>query len=249
MLDNVVDLNYYPSEESRRSNMRHRPIGLGVMGYAEAFVQCGIDYESEEHLVWADQVFEVIAYHAIVTSRVLARSRGVYESFDGSLWSQGILPIDTARNRETSVYSAEAWDRVRELAKQGMRNCNLTAVAPTATIANIAGTTPCTEASEHRVFKTENIGGLYRVVEPCQQNNRPEITKTAYEIAPEWQVRAAAVRQKWVDQAQSFIMYFKADVKGREFADIYDLAWRLGLKSTYYLKKQKTSSAAKKVGA
>jgi len=249
MLDNVIDLNYYPSDESRRSNMRHRPIGLGVMGYAEALVQCGIDYESEEHLKWADEVFEVISYHSIVSSSVLARTRGRYESFEGSLWSQGILPIDTARNRETNVYSAEAWDRVRELAKQGMRNCNLMAVAPTATIANIAGTTPCTEASEHRVFKKENIGGLYRVVEPCQQYNRPEITKTAYEISPEWQIRPAAVRQKWVDQSQSLNIYCKADTKGREVAAIYDLAWRLGLKSTYYLKKQKTSSAAKKVGA
>lgn len=248
MLDNVIDLNYYPSKESRKSNMRHRPIGLGVMGYAEALVQCGIDYESEEHLEWADQVFETIAYHSIVTSSILARTRGSYESFDGSLWSEGVLPIDTARERGFSRYSPEAWDRVRELAKQGMRNCNLLAIAPTATIANIAGTTPCTEASEHRVFKKENIGGLYRVVEPCQKYNRPDITKTAYEIAPEWTIRAAAVRQKWVDQSQSLNLNFKADVKGRDIADIYDLAWRVGLKSTYYLKKQKTSAATKKVG-
>lgn len=248
MLDNVIDLNFYPSEDSRRSNLKHRPIGLGVMGYAEALVKCGIDYESEAHLEWADKVFEVIAYHSIVASSILGRKRGNYESFEGSLWSQGILTHDTARSHGHSHFSAAAWDRVRQLAKQNMRNCNLIAIAPTATIANIAGTTQCTEASAYRIYKKENIGGLYRVVEPCQKHNRPDVTKMAYEIDPIWLIRSAAVRQKWVDQAQSLNIFCPAHYTGRDIAAIYDLAWREGLKSTYYLMKPKNNAGMKKVG-
>ncbi len=248
MLDNVIDLNFYPSPESKRSNLQHRPIGLGVMGYAEALVKCGIHYESEAHLQWADEVFETISYYAIATSASLARDRGSYETFEGSLWSKGVLTIDTARTRGYRRFTTAQWDALREFAKGGMRNCNLLAVAPTATIANIGGTTQCTEASAHRVYKKENIGGLYRVVEPCQRHNRPDITPMAYEIDPVWLIRSAAIRQKWVDQAQSLNLFVPAHYTGRDIAAVYDLAWREGLKSTYYLMKPKNNAAMKKVG-
>lgn len=248
MLDNVIDLNYYPSEESRNSNLRHRPIGLGVMGYAEALNMCGIDYESQAHLDWANELFQMISYHAIWASCNLAKERGAYDSFSGSLWSQGILTPHTAPQEATGLVTGdymatEMWDALAdEVAKHGIRNCNLLAIAPTATIANIAGTTACTELSTMPSYSKANLGGTFKVFDPAMLHN-PELAKFAYDIDQKWTILPAAVRQIWIDQAQSTNLFRKAGTNGRTVAEWYMLAWQYGLKSTYYLKNQKKTAA------
>jgi ribonucleoside-diphosphate reductase alpha chain len=252
MLDNVINLNFYPSEEARNSNLRHRPIGLGVMGYAEALNMCGIDYESQEHLEWAHAVFECISFNAILMSCELAQERGAYESFNGSLWSKGILTPKTAKDSAKALVEAtiseEDWNWLSELVtKHGLRNCNLLAIAPTATIANIAGTTACTELPIQPSYLKSNLSGSFKFVDPSLRHN-PERCRYAYSIDQEWAIRAAAVRQIFIDQAQSLNLFKAKDIKGREVLEWYLLAWRLGLKSTYYLKNQKKNSDAKKAG-
>lgn len=149
MLDNVIDINFYPSDRAKASNLKHRPIGMGVMGYTELLVQRGIDWESEEHLQFADELFEQVSYAAIEASCELAIERGTYESFQGSKWSRGILPIDTARDKTQRL----DWESLRaKVVAHGVRNSNMMAIAPTATISNIVGTTPCIEPIFEREF-------------------------------------------------------------------------------------------------
>ena len=242
MLDNVIDLNFYPTEKARRSNLKSRPVGLGVMGWTDYIVEAGYDWESNEHLQETDFVFETLSYWAIRSSMELAVEKGRYETFEGSKWSKGILPIDTARKLPvewlTDCYDHE-WDMLREAVKKhGMRNSNCMAIAPTATIANIVGTTACIEPIYKQVFVKENKSGKFKVVDPAMRHNSPELCKTAFEIDQTWLIKAAAVRQQWIDQSQSVNLFKKADVKGNVISDWYFLAWELGLKSTYYLKQQ-----------
>ena len=239
MLDNVIDLNYYPTEDSRRSNLRHRPVGLGVMGYAEALLKSGIDWESEEQVAFSDVIMEAISFFAISASADLASERGAYQTFEGSLWSQGILPIDTARDKQSRLFSVDDWAQLREQARRGMRNSNCMAIAPTATIANIVGTTECCQPIYERVSTKENLSGSFDVPNPLAKYNRPELVKTVWEVGQEWLVRAAAARQKWIDQSQSLNLYMNVNMRGRDLDALYTLAWRLGLKTTYYLKIQK----------
>jgi len=228
MLDNVIDINFYPSDRAEASNMKHRPIGLGVMGYTEYLVQRGIDWESFEHLAEVNKLFEKISFFAIDASCELAKERGAYASFDGSKWSRGILPIDTARN---PIATTMDWAGLREkIRTYGMRNSNVMAIAPTATISNIVGTTATIEPVFEREVTKSNLSGSFVVVDPALRHGRPELCKEAFEIDPTWIIRAAAVRQKWLDQAQSVNIFVKAGV--------YMNAWKLGLKTTYYLRSQ-----------
>ncbi|MFW6855283.1 ribonucleoside-diphosphate reductase subunit alpha [Burkholderia gladioli] len=237
MLDNVIDINFYPSERARLANMRHRPVGLGVMGYMEYLVQSGIDFESYEHLNFADDLFEAWSYHAISASVNLAIERGPYSSFKGSKWDQGILPIDSARAVGNTPKAA--WGKLRaEVMKYGIRNSNCMAIAPTATISNIAGTTPCIEAAVDLVYSKTNLSGDFLVVDPTLKYRRPDLAKTMFEIDPFWVVRAAARRQKWIDQAQSTNIFARKGTTGKKLAEIYELAWREGLKTTYYLRTE-----------
>lgn len=252
MLDNVIDLNYYPSESSRKSNLQHRPIGLGVMGYAEALNMCGVSYESQEHLEWADKVFECISFHAIAASCELAKERGAYSSFNGSLWSKGILTPHTASEAAKALtereFNSDEWAMLAgEVAKHGMRNCNLLAIAPTATIANIVGTTACTEVSQEPVYKKANLGGSFKVFDPCMLHN-PDLCCYSFDVDQTWFIKSAAVRQKWIDQSQSLNLFRKGHMRGREIGEWYLLAWKLGLKSTYYLKNEKANATMKKAG-
>jgi ribonucleoside-diphosphate reductase alpha chain len=243
MLDNVIDLNFYPTEKARRSNLKNRPVGLGLMGWTDYVVSEGIDWESNEHLKRSDAVFESLSYWAIRSSMNLAIEKGRYETFEGSKWSKGILPIDTARklpvewlDRESCLFE---WGALREAVKtHGMRNSNCMAIAPTATISNIVGTTACIEPIYKQVFVKENKSGKFKVVDPAMRHNRPELCKTAFEIDQTWLIKAAAVRQQWIDQSQSVNLFKSANVKGNVISDWYFLAWELGLKSTYYLKQQ-----------
>lgn len=175
MLDNVIDVNYYPTVEAERSNFRHRPIGLGLMGFHDALYMMNINFDSDEAVRFADESMELISYHAILSSADLARERGAYSSFKGSKWDRGIFPVDTLallereRGSETSV-SKEGrldWTPVRNAVRQyGMRNSNTMAMAPTATISNIVGSVPTIEPIYKNIYVKSNMNGEFIVVNP-----------------------------------------------------------------------------------
>ena len=243
MLDNVIDLNFYPSDRAKESNLRHRPVGMGVMGYTEFLVAQGIDWESVEHLEAADLFFEHLSYYAIEASSNLAMERGAYPSFMGSKWSKGILPIDTAHPKAGGGRGTLNWAVLRQkVVKQGMRNSNTMAIAPTATISNIVGTTPCIEPVFERETVKSNLSGQFKWVDPSLRYGRPELCKEAFEIDQLWLVRAGARRQKWIDQSQSLNIFAKRGIKGKDLALIYMTAWELGLKTTYYLRTQSVTA-------
>lgn len=250
MLDNVIDLNFYPSDRARDSNMRHRPVGLGIMGETEAKVACGIAFDTPEGVTFSDNAMELISFHAIKASMNLAKERGSYETFAGSKWNMGILPIHTARTKE-SLLGMEAWDDLaRQVMHGGMRNSNTMAIAPTATISVIVGTTPCNEPIFEIERTEKNMSGLFKVLDPCVKYGRRDLLKTVWEIEPIWVLRSAAARQKWIDQAQSTNIFVKQGARGKDLADIYMTAWKLGLKTTYYLRGQsKTKTVAPDVKA
>ncbi|MEJ8025462.1 ribonucleoside-diphosphate reductase subunit alpha [Acinetobacter baumannii] len=245
MLDNVIDINFYPSSRARNGNLRHRPIGLGVMGYAEYLIKRGIAFDSEEHLVEADKLFEMISYYAIEASSDLAAERGKYQSYEGSLWSQGILPLDTAR-KGIGYGTRLDWDALRtKVLKQGMRNSNVMAIAPTATISNILGTTPCIEPPYELECVKSNLSGPFDWIDPSLRYvEHAHLVKSAFDIDQAWIIRAAAVRQRWIDQAQSINLFAKLGTKGKDLASWYMLAWELGLKTTYYLRNESNTAQA-----
>ena len=173
MLDNVIDINYYPTPEARTANMRHRPVGMGVMAFQDALYKLRIPYSSEAAVAFADRSMEMISYYAILTSSELAAERGTYESYEGSKWSRGLLPIDTiellAQERGGSLTldrSAQMdWTPVREsIAKHGVRNSNTMAIAPTATIANIIGVSQSIEPTYKNMYAKANLSGEFTVV-------------------------------------------------------------------------------------
>ena len=175
MLDNVIDYNYYSVPQARRSNLRHRPVGLGIMGFQDALYQQRIPYASEEAVVFADRSMEAVSYYAISASSALAEERGAYSSFDGSLWSRGILPIDSLNILEqerggfldTDRGQTLDWDGLREKVKTvGMRNSNCMAIAPTATISNICGVSQSIEPTYQNLFVKSNLSGEFTVVNP-----------------------------------------------------------------------------------
>lgn len=242
MLDNVIDLNFYPTDKARRSNLRHRPVGLGVMGWSEYIAKRGIDWESNEHLKVTNDTFERLSYWAIRSSMELAIEKGKYETFEGSTWSRGILPVDTARLLpKTWIGSKEEstveWDALRKaVVKNGMRNSNCLSIAPTATIANIVGTEACIEPPFKLVTLPDNKSGKFKIVAPSLRYNKA--IKNAFDIDQTWIIKAAAVRQQYICQSQSVNLFKRKEVKGKELTEWYFLAWELGLKSTYYLKMQ-----------
>lgn len=236
-LDNVIDKNFYPSDKAKASNLRHRPIGLGMMGWYEYLIQNNIDFESQAHLDECDKYFEELAYWTIKTSCELAKEKGRYESFEGSDWSKGILPYMTDVNFNRQM-SQRWWDLAEEVKVHGVRNSVMIAIAPTATIANILGTTASIEPPYKLSYMDENLSGKFLVIDPSLRYKKPEITKTAFEIDQEWVIRAAATRQTHIDQAQSLNLFRKQGTKGRDLSNWYVLAWKLGLKSTYYLRNE-----------
>lgn len=175
MLDNVIDINFYPIEEARNANLRHRPIGLGVMGFQDALYQQNLSYASHEAVEFADQSMEMISYYAILSSTELAKERGTYSSYKGSKWDRGLLPIDTIdileeeRGMKIDIdrSSRMNWDLVREsIKKYGMRNSNTMAIAPTATIANITNVIPSIEPIYKHLFVKSNLSGEFTIANP-----------------------------------------------------------------------------------
>ncbi len=173
MLDNVIDLNYYPTAEAKNSNLRHRPVGLGLMGFQDALYLADLDFDSDETVRFADYSMELISYHAILASAELAGERGAYSTFEGSKWDRGIFPIDTLnvleqeRGMPIGVMRTSKldWTPVRNAVKKyGMRNSNTMAIAPTATISNISGCYPCIEPIYKNLYVKANISGDFTVV-------------------------------------------------------------------------------------
>lgn len=284
MLDNVIDINFYPIEKARNANMRHRPVGLGLMGFQDALHQVGIPYASEEALKFADESMEHIAYAAILASAELAKERGPYSSYPGSKWDRGLLPQDTlelleqerGETIEVPRGGSLNWAPVREAVRRyGMRNSNVLAIAPTATISNIVGVSQSIEPDYRLLYTKSNLSGDFTVVNEFlvaqlrseglwDEETINELLyydgtiadieripaeikrqfKTAFEIEPEWLIKAAARRQKWIDMGQSLNLYL-AEASGRKLNDMYFAAWKSGLKTTYYLRSLGASQIEK----
>lgn len=252
-LDNVIDLNFYPVEKVKRTNMKSRSIGLGVMGEAEMLAKKAITWGSQEHFDTIDEIMEAVSYNAINSSSDIALEKGVYPEFEGSKWSRGIMPHDHANaevinlvDRGGLFASKYEWDELRvKVKKQGMRNGYLMAVAPTSSISILTGTTQAIEPVFKRKWFEENLSGLIPVVVPNLSPETWSYYTPAYDLDQRVLIKAAAIRQKWIDQGQSLNIFVTLDkASGKYLNDIYMLAWKLGLKSTYYLRSQSPEMAS-----
>ncbi len=275
MLDNVIDINFYPTEEAKNANHRHRPVGLGLMGFQDALSACGISYASDAGIEFADRSMEAISWFAIMASSQLAEERGTYSSYEGSKWDRGLLPIDTIaileEERGMAIDMDKSmtmdWDAVRaQVKKHGIRNSNVMAIAPTATISTIIGVTQSIEPTYKHLFVKSNLSGEFvqlnvKLVNELKDRGLwcddmleaikyfdgslgeipglPEDIKgrfaTAFEIEPQWLIKAASRRQKWIDMGQSLNLYL-GQPSGRKLDEMYKYAWQAGLKTTYYLR-------------
>ncbi|MET9023914.1 ribonucleoside-diphosphate reductase subunit alpha [Actinopolymorpha sp. NPDC004070] len=284
MLDNVIDVNFYTIPQAGVSNRRHRPIGLGLMGVQDALFTLRIPIASDAAVEFADTTTEIFSYEAIAASSDLAAERGTYESFPGSLWSRGILPIDSlallaqARDGKLDLDRSSRldWDSLRRQVRTiGMRNSNVMAIAPTATISNICGVGQSIEPLYRNLFVKSNMSGDFTAINPhlvrdlkarglwdevmvsdlkyydgsvAPIDRVPADLKalyaTAFEVDPAMLVEAAARRQKWLDQAQALNLYV-ASPSGLQLDALYRLAWRRGLKTTYYLRSQSATHVEK----
>ena len=248
MLDNVIDLNFYPLKKVKDTNLATRSIGLGVMGEAQMLAEKQIMFGSNVHLEFIDRVMDDISYNTILSSHTLAMDRGSYPEFDGSNWSKGTLPIDVANKNAlalTEYKSHNDWDSLRALSKVAMRNGYMMAIAPTSSISILVGTTQAIEPVYKRKWFEENLSGLIPVVVPNLNPDSYAFYKPAYEVDQLDIIKAAAIRQKWIDQGQSTNIFLSLDrASGKYMNDIYMLAWKLGCKSTYYLRSQSPEAVA-----
>jgi ribonucleoside-diphosphate reductase alpha chain len=251
-LDNVIDLNFYPLEKVKRTNLRTRSVGLGVMGEAQMLAESAISWGTQEHFDRIDEVMEAVSYNAIKASSELALEKGAYPEFEGSKWSRGILPMDHANaevrnlvDRGGLFASAYEWDELREtIKKNGMRNGYLMAVAPTSSISILTGTTQAIEPVYKRKWYEENLSGLIPVVVPNLSPDTWSYYTPAYDLDQRILIKAGAIRQKWIDQGQSLNIFITLDkASGKYLNEIYMLAWKLGIKSTYYLRSQSPDAA------
>lgn len=276
MLDNVIDINYYSVPQAKKSNLRHRPIGMGIMGFQDALYAQRIPYSSERAVEFADVSMEIISYYAIQASTNLAEERGRYESYEGSLWDQGILPIDSlkmlqeergAEYLEVNLEQRLDWDSLRARIKQtGMRNSNVLAIAPTATIANISGVSQSIEPTYQNLYVKSNLSGEFTVVNPflvrdlkkanlwdsvmvndlkyyegsVQKIDRvPDDIKHIYATAFEVEPRwlvDAASRRQKWIDQAQSLNLYVAGASGKKLDITYRMAWLRGLKTTYYLR-------------
>ena len=284
MLDNVIDLNYYPTVEAKNSNMKHRPVGLGIMGLQDALYLLDLPFDSEDAVKFSDTLGEYISYYAISGSAALAKERGAYTTFRGSKWDRGIFPLDTVKLLEqergvdtnTDMRSKLNWEKLKkEVKKNGMRNSNTQAIAPTATISNISGCLPTVEPIYKNLYVKSNFSGEFTVVNQYLIDDLKEIDmwndeiltkikyyngsiqqideipinirekyKEAFEIDTMYILKHAQARGKWIDQSQS-INIFTSTTSGQALSDIYMNAWKMGLKTTYYLRTLAASNIEK----
>jgi ribonucleoside-diphosphate reductase alpha chain len=276
MLDNVIDITYYPVSTAQNANKKHRPIGLGVMGWQDIFFKKRYSFESKEAEKLMNDLSEFISFSAIENSVELAAERGQYDSFVGSLWDKGIFPHETvallnqARTTKITLPGVEiklSWDSLRKKIKMhGIRHSNLLAIAPTATISTIVGVCPSFEPIYKNLYVKSNITGEFSVInrylvdELISRNLWNEkikdkikffdgsiqlieeiphdlklLFKTAFEIDQKKLLYLAALRGQWIDQSQSVNIFFEG-TSGKLLDEIYFTAWKLGLKTTYYLR-------------
>ena len=285
MLDNVIDINYYSVPQAKTSNMKHRPVGLGLMGFQDSLYIQQIPYSSEAAVQFADNSMEAISYYAIEASTMLAEERGAYETYEGSLWSQGILPIDSLKKLqeergeqflEVDFSSTLDWDGMRARVKQtGMRNSNVMAIAPTATIANITGVSQSIEPTYQNLYVKSNLSGEFTVVNPylirdlkaeglwdsvmindlkyydgsVQKIDRiPQRLKTLYATAFEINPRwivDAASRRQKWIDQAQSLNLYINEANGKKLDVTYRMAWYRGLKTTYYLRAMAATSTEK----
>ncbi len=232
MLDNVIDLNFYPVPYAKITNKKYRSIGLGISGYHHALAIRGIKWESEEHLKFMDKVFETINYAAISASTNLAAEKGSYMYYRGSDWSTG-------KYFENRGYTSPEWNELKDkVQSQGMRNAYLLAVAPTSSTSIIAGTTAGLDPIMKRFFLEEKKGAMLPRVAPNLSDKTYWFYKGAYQLNQQWSVRASGIRQRHIDQAQSMNLYITNDYTMRQVLDLYLLAWRCGVKTIYYVRSK-----------
>ena len=257
MLDNVIDLNFYPLAKVKKTNLKSRSIGLGVMGEAQMLAEAGIEWGSSEHLNRIDEVMESVSYYAIRSSSDLALEKGSYPNFDGSDWSKGIFPVDKANAEACKLVDrgglfgyTHDWGALKEkVKKDGMRNGYLMAIAPTSSISILTGTTQAIEPVYKRKWYEENLSGMIPVVVPNLNPDTWSYYTPSYELDQRLLIRAGAVRQKWIDQGQSLNIFISLDkASGRYLNEIYMEAWKFGLKSTYYLRSQSPEAVAAEEG-
>lgn len=284
MLDNVIDINYYSVPQARKSNLKHRPIGIGIMGFQDALYKLRMPYTSDEAINFADRSMEAVSYFSIKASNELARERGCYASFEGSLWSKGILPIDSIEivqkqrgtylemNREKTL----DWDSLRTaIMTTGMRNSNVMAIAPTATISNICGVSQSIEPTFQNLFVKSNLSGEFTVINPYlvadlkalnlwddvmvndlkyfngslrNLSRIPEELKQLYATAFEIDpswLVEAASRRQKWIDQGQSLNLYMAQPSGKKLDSLYRLAWLRGLKTTYYLRSLGASNAEK----
>ncbi|AJC89930.1 aerobic ribonucleoside-diphosphate reductase Ia, B1 protein subunit NrdA [Campylobacter subantarcticus] len=252
MLDNVIDLNFYPHVKVKNTNLKSRAIGLGVMGEAQMLAEAQIYWGSNEHFEKIDRIMEMISYEAILASSNLALEKGNYPDFEGSNWSKGIVPIDVANENAKKLTASEGlfdqsecdWEKLREkLKRDGIRNGYLMAIAPTSSISILVGTTQTIEPVYKRKWFEQNLSGMIPTVVPNLSANTWQYYTPAYELDQKILVKAAAIRGKWIDQGQSLNIFVSLDkASGGYLNEIYQLAWELGVKSTYYLRSESPDS-------
>ena len=290
MLDNVIDINYYAVPQARRSNLRHRPIGLGMMGFQDALYKLNMAYASDAAVEFADSSMEVISYWAINASIDLAEERGAYSTFEGSLWSKGILPIDSLQHLQENRLGTTTeeqyldvdmtqrldWGSLRERVKtNGVRNSNIMAIAPTATIANITGVSQSIEPTYQNLFVKSNLSGEFTVVNPYLVNELKKrklwdnvmvndlkyydgsvqkIDRVPQDLKEQFRT-AFEVEPRWLVDAASrrqkwldqaqSLNLYMAEASGKKIDITYRMAWLRGLKTTYYLRAMGATSAEK----
>ncbi len=275
MLDNVIDINFYPTPEARNSNLRHRPIGLGLMGFQDALAACGISYASQAAVEFADHSMEAISYFAIMASSQLAKERGAYSTYPGSKWDRGLFPIDTIalleQERGMPVdmdrSASMDWTPVRDHVRQyGMRNSNVMAIAPTATISTIIGVTQSIEPTYKHLFAKSNLSGEFvqvninlvnelkerglwcdDLLEAIKYYNGSlgEIPGLPQDIKDRY-ATAFEIEPKWLIECASrrqkwidmgqSLNLYLGQPSGKKLDEMYRLAWQKGLKTTYYLR-------------
>lgn len=230
-LDNVIDLNFYPVKEAERTNKKYRAVGFGVMNYHKYLADRGIVWESIEHLEEAEWLFENLAYYVIKSSMELAKEKGAYSLFEGSEWQTGEY---FKRNGLTS----QRWQELHEEIKRyGVRNGYMMAIAPTASISGIANATAMTDPVTDKVYVEEKKNITVKVAMPNLKENF-WLYKEAHNIDQMWSIRAQAVRQRFLDQGNSFNLYINQSTNARQLLEYYTEAWKLGLKTIYYVRNQ-----------
>ncbi len=286
MLDNVIDRNYYTIPQAENSNLQHRPIGLGLMGFQDSLYELEIDYESDAAVQFADISMEILSYYALKASNKLALERGAYATFKGSLWSKGILPIDSIKvlqnyrgkdlQQDTSSTLTNDWNELRQsIMKYGMRNSNVLAIAPTATISNICGVSQSIEPTYQNLFVKSNMSGEFTVVNPylvkelkklniwdnvmvndikyyngsvANINRIPEPIRARFKTAFEVDANwliKAASRRSKWIDQAQSLNLYVKQASGKIIEDLYLNAWLLGLKTTYYCRSLAATSTEK----